>query len=260
MGHWIIQDKIFGEETDRLVEALKRAGVKYGVQPLSCGLGPSKDFIVFRGSLHFVTLNNRLCKDRTLSLDVDSFYCSNYYPLFGAHNLLLNSDGVWMPWGHFCLRGEEMFEMFNTDELFIRPNSGEKIFTGTTIRPKWFEKELEVIKTLPSTSGLRDTTMILVAPAKKITKEARFLVGPSGLVDGSWYNNDGSDEELALMASFAKDCYMPSFATFMTVDMCFLKGQNLPRVVEVNSFESAGLYDMNMDKVVEAVEQYVRTR
>jgi hypothetical protein len=260
MSHWIIQDKVFGEETDRLIETLKKADVKYQLTPWPHTVY-TKDFIVSRGTLNFVECNKYLYESyRTLKLDVENFKCSSYYPLFGAHNLLLNADAIWMPWDNFCLRGEKMFEMFKTDKLFIRPDSGHKIFTGTTIRPKWFEKELHTITTLPSTSGLKGDTMILVAPAKKITKEARFLFGPSGLVDGAWYNNDGSDRELALMTTFAQDCYMSHFGPFMTVDMCFLEDENLPRIVEVNSFESAGLYDMDMDKVVDAVEQYARTK
>jgi hypothetical protein len=260
MSHWIIQDKVFGEETDRLIEALKNANVGHSIVA-----GPAEvDYsghVFFRGSIDFVeTCRSRIERWRCLDWKVENFSCSDYYPLFGAHCWLLNYDAVWMPWRYFKLHGDLLFDRFGCDKLFIRPDSGRKIFTGTTIGKKWFFKEAEVIEGLPSTKDLNDNTMILVAKAKNIEKEARFLLGPTGVISCSWYNGAGSQREMDIMAQDAMEAYSYHFGTFMTVDMCYLKDEIMPNIVEVNSFESAGLYDMDMNKVVEAVEQYVRIK
>lgn len=255
MGHWIIQDKIFGDETNKLVEALKKANISYTITNKPT-LVYSLGFTFFRGSVEFI----EGCKSKIrkyLNWDVENFSCSKYYYLFGAHCLLLNYDAVWMPWGYFKLHGDLLFDRFNCDKLFIRPDSGRKIFTGTTIGKKWFFKEVEIIEGLPSTSKLNDGTMILVAKAKNIEKEARFLLGPTGVISSSWYNGEGTQIEMDIMAQYALEAYYPhQFGHFMTVDMCYLQGDIMPNIVEVNSFESAGLYDMDYSKIVGAIQEY----
>jgi hypothetical protein len=257
---WIIQDKVFGEETNNLIGALEKLNVSYEVvkYPEDIGSVASK---VLRGSVDFIRESRRIDENYLIDWGVENFSCSKYYHLFGAHCLLLNYDAVWMPWGYFKLHGDLLFDRFGCDKLFIRPDSGRKIFTGTTIGKKWFFKEAEIIEGLPSTNGLNDGTMILVAKAKNIEKEARFLLGPTGVVSSSWYNGEGTQREMDVMAEFALEAYYPyQFGPFMTVDMCYLKDEVMPNVVEVNSFESAGLYDMDMEKVVNAVEQYRKTQ
>lgn len=250
---WILQDKCFGGEQADLISAI----LEKEDQEVIVGIPDSIDhhnFRVIRGSTKFVDTYNRMFEEYDpfcITCNFDNYICSRYYQKI-HHNDLLNSYCVWMPWGYLST---DIFELFQTEKVFIRPDVGYKVFTGTTIGKKWFSKELEVIKSLPSTSGLTDNTMVLLSTCKKIIREARFLMGPSGLIDGSWYNEEGNNLQLKTLGDFANRAGR-HYDDFYTVDVADTEEYG-PQIVEVNSFSSAGLYDMHAPTVVDAITQYI---
>lgn len=240
--HWVIQENIFGEETDRLIPYCRSVQVLSPESfPTNSCLAYGKGVVV-RGSTKFVGKTNPIF-----------FNLEKYSQNYTAHidrKVLLNSDASIILWGAF-----KHHWVSEHERLFIRPFSGEKIFTGTTIGHKWHKKECEIIEGLPSTSGLTDDTLIVFAKEKKIFSETRFLVGPGGIVDDSHYNGVPPSsmewlEQKELIDSIDKTKFDP----FFTVDTCL--SENGPAIVEVNSFNCAGLYDMNMIKVVRALENH----
>lgn len=256
--HWIIQNKCFGEETDDFIGYIppKQVTLIDSIDQLnSIDLS---EYRVIRGSTGFIEDYNRKFGYYDYSYGPhfyeENYQCSKYYQKV---NGLLNEYCIFMPWGMLKQKHiqELIFSTFNTDKFFIRPNSGRKIFTGTTLTQKWFSKELEIIETLPSTYGLNNDTMCLVAPHVDIEAEFRILMHKNEVIDFSTYSGHDKikykciSEGLKLAQS---NNYYPD--ELYTIDIAQIS-LDMVRIVEYNSFVSAGLYRMHPAKIIKAVEK-----
>lgn len=174
-------------------------------------------------------------------------------------NDLLNDNFFLTSWGELVHGGihDLLRTKWGVESFFIRPNSGYKIFTGTTITHKWFTKELEVILDLPSTdkSMLSKSTQCIIAPRQAIFGEVRFLVGPNGIVGHSEYS-EGFPKKNYVRAMEVVNSVPRIFDPFFTVDVC-TNDEDEVKIVEVNSFNSAGLYDIKPLTVINAVEHFL---
>lgn len=238
---WVIED-IFEEETKSLVAALEKNNIEYSFEPRL-----TFDLCIYRGSIEFVKRYN-------CHLDFDQFKCSNYYHHFG--DLMFNDEYLFMT--KACLRQNKRtipWMVWNDKspiKVFIRPDSGCKEFTGTTIGYKWFEKDLDIVlKDFP------DDGMILISSVKECPEEFRAVIGPDGLISLSKHSYNGiriTSQFYRKIIEFAKTFHFPAIETFYTIDFCEVDGK--VRIMEINSFESAGLYDINYDKVVKYINKY----
>lgn len=248
--HWIIEN-VFGKETEELCKHIKDYQI---VEPGSRLLSKLSfdDKNIIRGSIPFI-LNHRhpfLYKENLLTLK--NYECINYYPKV---NNLLNSDCIFLPWGMLSKNRDIIFKSFpKTEKFFIRPNSGKKIFTGTTLTKKWWDKELDIIYNLPY-SEIKPDTLVLISSAKKIAREYRVLMHKNEILDYCIYDGISMHSDYQLIFNNCKTLrYFPD--KFYTIDIAFLEN-NLCKVLELNSFCSAGLYDMNYEKVVKEIENRV---
>lgn len=253
---WIIQDKVFGQETNNLVKYIDPKQLDLVSDFSKIKSIDLSEYRIVRGSTKFV--QDYYCKFAEydyalgLCLDINVYDCSKYYQKV---NGLLNHRCIFMPWGMLKKEfiQELIFWTFDHCKFFIRPNSGRKIFTGTTITQKWFAKELDIIAGLPSTSGLNDETMCVVADFQTIKAEARFLMCENQVIDFSVYsggfNNKTAKSAIKLAES---NNYYPD--KLYTIDICVNELDDL-YILEYNSFVSAGLYDMDPAKIIKAVEE-----
>lgn len=254
--HWIIQDGVFGDETAELIKHTKSYQLMKDCVYEFDGRGP----FIIRGTTKFIreTYNRwaEYCKMPGL-LHLDNYQCSNYY-LEIPEEKLLNSDFLLLPWWKLKRSRYNVFEYLNADRLFIRPNSGEKLFTGTTIGHKWFKKELEIIEGLPS-SNFDQQDLVLVSSFKDVWNECRFLMQKNNIISFSPYGDwetDENIEDFSIVNIYgdlvASNRYYPD--SFYTIDVCMTPGG--PQIIELNSFVSAGLYEMDYSLVVKAVEDF----
>lgn len=246
--YWIIQDPCFGEETRKLAKALENKKIRYDLvknRPDSIEGVPD----IVRGSVEFLEDMDRFIYDDGY-YHLDAYSCSSYYKYFGSR--LLNHDCIFMPWGLLKFNKELIFKSFpNSDKLFIRPNSGKKLFTGTTLTKKWWDKELDIIGGLPYTI-VKDEDMVLISSAKEIEKEYRLLMYNNELIDYSIYEGNYLPVDINFINFFAKSIdYFPDW--IYTMDLAWTKDS--VKIVELNSFYSSGLYDMDYDKVVSKIER-----
>lgn len=249
MCHWIIQD-IFGEETNDFVrdlESYEVVSAKYDVYDKEIYRGTQ-----FRGSIDFVL---KSCKYHGIApqITLENYDCSNYYNLLNDRSLL-NEDFIILPWGFLRTNKQKIFQAFpDSESFFIRPNSGRKIFTGTTLTKKWFEKELAIIKSLPS-SSIQDSDLVLISSVKDIVSEYRTVVhSEAGVIDSIKYNGEDQDQVNEIIEYFlmlrAVD-FDPD--VLYTIDTAFL-ADGKTRVLEFNSFHSAGLYGLNIGIQLDAL-------
>jgi hypothetical protein len=247
---WLIQHPCFGEETDLLIASLDKYNIDYEItKDVPDSIEGIPDII--RGSVEFLESMDRFLFEYEESYyHLANYSCSSYYQYFGPR--LLNHDCIFMPWGLLRINKELIFKLFkDVEKLFIRPNSGRKIFTGTTLSKKWWDKELDIIKGLPYTY-IKDTDMVVISSAKKILKEYRLLMHKNELISYSIYEGDSHPGDNIIINFFAKTIdYFPDW--LYTMDLAWT--EDSVKVIELNSFYSSGLYDMDYEKVVNKISE-----
>lgn len=168
----------------------------------------------------------------------------------------MNRDATMMTWKMFKHRAKEIFYTYDSNELFIRPNSGFKTFAGQKISYGTIEHD---ISTLDQASGVMAETLILVNACQDIQGEFRFVIADREVIAGSEYRWDGKldvrrdwpEECFTLAEKVAKQDWQVDVA--YTCDVALT--EEGPKLVELNGFSCAGLYACDLTKVVEGVSR-----
>lgn len=263
--HWLLEsDTIDKEVVTQLAEEIQRQGmlVKFADRvPLRSNetyvnIYPSNACVVFHGTLGFSKQIQKEAKWVPGSIHtVENFCCRNYYPHFRRYILAQQHK--------FCYFKElveyknDLYAAFSEDNtLFIRPDSGEKIFTGQLITYENFEKELERLGYEP----MPRYTQVVVSSPRNIEREWRFVVVDRKVITGSSYIpfrlrlKTPEDRIAELYAQDVVDSveWQPDRA--WCLDVCRTRWGNF-YVVEINSFSCSGLYASNPRPIVMAVSQ-----
>lgn len=179
--------------------------------------------------------------------------CNVYYNQI-PNDWLLNGDHVIVTFGYLKQFTNRLFNIFDTDRLFIRPVSGFKTFTGMVITTTNSEFELNASMQLTSVTA---ETMVIVAKARDLKGEFRFVIADRKVVTGSEYRWDNI---LDVRADYPEQCrdlaqkvadlqWQPDSA--YTCDVALT--EHGPKVIEINSFSCAGLYACDLNAVVDAI-------
>lgn len=260
---WLVQEDVFKEECfpsahhlSSLFSTLDKNDTKYHVYKyipfstelqLPCDLG---NFVLTYGSLNLIKQVKR-----TTSwipgywCNFEAFRCLHYYAHYGKY--LLNKDYAIMPFGELIRRKEELYQQFG-DPLFIRPDKGDKPFTGQCITHHEFDSQTKFLL-----NYCDPELTIIVSSTKKITREWRFIVSGNQVITGSLYieNDDfrenihqltesGDAYDYACMVAQEKWKPDPMFA----VDIA--ETSDGLRMLEINSFSASGFYACDKNKIV----------
>jgi hypothetical protein len=181
--------------------------------------------------------------------------------VYAPHYLdnMLNWDG------ETIFLGEELPTGY--DYFFARPTKDSKAFTGQLFSKEawyeWREREMEVAGKISGNIALTKNTKVLIAPLKTIQQEVRCWVVGGKVVSASSYKigsrtvYQNYDDE-SFFVDFAQkmvDLYQPAEA--FVIDVCL--ADDKLKVVEINCINSAGFYDVNMNKLMTAVENHFTT-
>lgn len=209
------------------------------------------------------------------------FKCSYYYPRFGKY--LFQSPYVFMPYGDILRNWDELCRMFDCQYggLFIRPDSGFKLFTGTVIEPNVMTYEDSFYK-LGFDPNVLPETMCVVAKPKRLTAEYRFIIGAMPetnepyvvtgckykdcYIEGPVYDspipalNKQYDPFREEILSFVRKVisevdYQPN--PFWVLDVAEEDNCEFS-VLEVGSFSCSGFYGCEIDKIVRSVSSYLK--
>lgn len=202
-------------------------------------------------------------------MNAKAYECSNYYAYLGQHHL--NSDYVMIPRKDLPRRIGFFRELFKDPDgaLFIRPSTGQKSFTGKVFHAQHWKRDWEYVEEQTDESSL-----LIIAAPKYLIREWRFVVTKDRVVTGSLYkervgpiysgkyrettgeyNYVGTDHDVGawqkveyiLTKGFSPD---PLFV----IDICEDVNESF-HLLEVGSFSCAGLYDCNLQKIVEAANE-----
>lgn len=181
--------------------------------------------------------------------------CDTYYTTIPNEHLL-NEDYYIFPFYYIQNRTNNIFKLFDGNSFFIRPVKGKKAFTGQVLSKHNYKIELNSLTQL---SSVMPTTLCLVSSTKNIQSEYRFLIGKNEVIDGSEYRWDNIldirhdyDMECFKLAEKVARLEWQSDSVY-TVDIGLWNGE--PKIIELNSFSTAGLYQMNLDLVIDRVSE-----
>lgn len=189
----------------------------------------------------------------------DNYNCSKYYPEFGQD--MLNNNCVIIPRHQVLDKIEELFDKIGDGQnLFIRPNSGYKFFTGQLLNRSMLRDQWQWIDMFTF-----DDTLLVVSSPKVVNKEIRFIVCNDKVITGSIYNKNNDTYEMVsesddswFYAQSVIDRYKFRPDPIFVLDVCLSKHYN---VLELNSFSCAGLYACDLEVIVKhashlAVDQF----
>lgn len=280
---WLIEADVFQDNTDKIIATLKKKGIEYHVLkyipfdddlPKRCmDIYEGGECVIFYGSLNFgrklkknpwypgVYLNDKLLE------------CTMYYPYL-KQLLLHYQDYMMMPYGDLAEHKDIIFRHFNSDKIFMRPNSNMKEFTGMVCTKDDF---FECVK-LAGFYDVDPNLLVLISDVKPLEKEWRFVIVNGEPVAGSLYRDwsspekispgtvtrdfvlmnshsvwEGCEDNNALMLAYeAAKRYNPDRC--WTIDIAKTE-YGTYHVLEIGCFSCAGLYGMDLDIVIDKVSE-----
>jgi len=258
---WLIQN-YSQEEFDKIKSALELTKTPYQEVPyksildsIDKSLLPKTDeCVIIYGSLQFVKALSKLGVVYTPgTYGLCNTDCSVYMPKL-PEEYLLNYPYLITSWEEL----KRSWAYYNTiyfESLFIKPNSGNKIFPGQTIPMQEWNDRVSLIE---QTSNVVNETLVLVSERKIITEnEYRFVIANKKVITGSMYNWDKDcspiyPKEAEELAQKVADLEW-QLDTIYTCDIAM--SVDGPKVIELNSFSCAGLYDTDRHKIITTVNQ-----
>ena len=192
----------------------------------NCWIGdlPSEPFI-FRGSLEGLVWFDRMDHPYYCRMSNIKNYAINEY--ICGFDRFLNNDFILLPAGKVKESKDMLFNLFGGDRIFIKPNSGNKLFTGTYLSKKWFEKDLNIVYHELSRSDVMLSDLIFLSSYKEVGEETRYVINNDMVLTDLEYPN--------WLADIAKECFMDD--DYYTIDVAGDK------IVEINCMSCSGLGD-----------------
>ena len=144
------------------------------------------------------------------------------------------------------------------NEFFIRPVEDTKSFSGMVVTWDEWSKWINGVLELNDCWNVKNDTGVMFCPLKKIYTETRFFVVDGKLITWSeyklgvevHYSRKMVSQNVIDYAQKMVDIWQPSRA--FVIDIA--ETPEGMKVVEINCFNSAGFYDCDVAKIVEAVE------
>jgi hypothetical protein len=259
---WYIQIR---NDRDSVAQRLAYAVQEYGCEvrieryiPFNDDLDltnlPSDRPVVFQGAISCA----RSVQNRNLPLfpfawfDFDQFTSHSYYGRWGKW--LINQKYLMMPMGDLPRNKDFIYSVFNTDAVFIRPDSNDKIFTGQVVEKDSFDGWMN----WAYAEGEIPDALAVIAPPVEIEAEWRLVVRNGRVVTGSRYKvfdqldvEAGYPDEAAEVAEEACQKWTPH--PVLVVDVG--KTKNGYGIVECGSINCAGFYDCELAAIVAAMSE-----
>lgn len=215
-----------------------------GLHPLQIENAP---LIMLHGPIQFV--KQMMCTRGAFITDFKvHMNCTDYMSRLPL-DYFLNSDAMFTTYGMLKQRPPK-------DNIFIRPNSAFKTFTGFEVKVEDFELEMSSLRQI---QRVDDSDIIMVSSPKEIEGEFRCVVVDGKVVAYSTYR---WDDILDVRRDIFPDCL--EFAEMIAahpyqldrayvVDVC--RTADGPKIVEFNSLCSSGLYACDLHAIVAEIEK-----
>lgn len=258
---WILESEVFPNSHTRLRSAINEAGHRIVESRDDWWLdGPPKldeqTPIVFHGSLGNAALIEMKTNWSPGSFcPVSDFCCTAWYPK--ASKWLLHRDWRCLPANELVSNSDDVANSIGcAQRVFVRPDSPLKPFSGRVL-----EVDSISLKALDHGFYYDDETLpVVIAPVANVGREWRFVVVDGQVIAGSGYNaqmriaaTGGEDAKARSLAEEIASSIEPPSPVYV-LDICVVDDEC--RLLELNPFGGADLYDCDTQAIVEAVSSY----
>lgn len=183
--------------------------------------------------------------------DKDTYCVSNYSKYLDEE--FLNNNYTILPLSKLAKGSEFIADLidilFLPDEVFIKPNSGFKSFTGNTVDYTEIGKFCRGLLQM----GVSKNELCIVSPAKDINDfEFRFWIIDEKIITHSAYSwadcGDFKDIKannkiISYVEKIIKNINIPAY----TIDICIC--ENEFKVIEINNIYTSGTYNCDLEKL-----------
>lgn len=212
------------------------------------------DCVIFQGSIQLALwIKRHRPWVPGVWLDADKFKCTTFYSHLG--DFLFNKDYEFTTVGEYKRKVDEYYRRFGVDNcLFIRPDTGLKSFTGQIFTRERHDTDW---KFFDQTTKPED--IVVVASPKTMHAEYRVVIARGQPIAGSMYQYEGKRKQLpgapTEVMNFAKDIATiidkeMKLAPMYVVDIVMTHDEK-PRLMEINCFNCAGLYETDKKIIVD---------
>lgn len=249
---WILEKDVFDEKyVEPLCKSLDELGCEYKIVeyiPFSKDIKkfyPKNTCVISYGSVNLIKQIRRTSWVPGCFCNFNNFKFSKYSSYLGDY--LLNQNFVIVPLAELVRRRYFFYKTFGEDGcIFIKPDNGDKPFTGKLIFEENFDGDLSIIK------EYNDPNLLVVVSAPKMIREEwRFFVSKKKVLTGSRYRHLGKHVEESCFDKSAvelvKEILNVNFEPdpIYTIDIC--KTPEGYFLLELNSFSCAGFYGCNIN-------------
>lgn len=268
-ARWIIENFTDSEDYRNLISAVQGLGRdcfvidKRNHFDFDSSGYKENECVIFQGSINMThNIRQRLPKGCfPIAYNTSSNYlCSAYYPVF--KDSLFNDRYEFTTALDLTENKFKYYEKFGKDAMiFIRPDSGEKTFSGQLLDLQYFDRfwNNHIV------CNAKDEDVIIVSTPKQINGEWRFVCSKYNggeIIAVSTYMYQGKRtfipsapaKATELCQSLLKKGYYPD--SVFCIDICQDADGNF-WLLELTSFSSAGLYATDKVKVAEKVTAIV---
>lgn len=264
---WLIETDIHSEEMDSFKDIIEANGD-------TCVFGRYVPFektdynkLITQRDEPVMTLGSlQLCRDvRNSSLKIGAYCnlknleCSSYYPHFQRY--LINDPYVMMPYGSLLRSKRSLYEWLGGEEkqIFIRPSSGFKQFTGCVVHISNFEKAIESFGFYEFDPSL----MCVVSECHPIRDEYRFFIAGNEIIGSTSYRINGEINHDAnipvVILRFLTEVldnvkYRPD--PIFVIDVGLREEGGLG-IIELNGFSASGLYGVDRKFLIDRAREHI---
>ncbi len=255
--NWIFEPNIVPELHDRWCRSAEGLGHRvFEWNDVWADSWPTFDsFTLFHGSLGVASMIKTSAPWRPGAYcDETSFECSRWFPL--AEKWLLHRRWLLRTVEEFVSSPDQIFAEFgNPKSVFVRPDSPLKPFSGRLV-----PRDAVSLAALDHGFYYDDTSLpIIIAPAKTVEREWRYVVVNDEVVAGSAYAamtrsaqpDSPAGEPWHFASTVAKSLMLPE--RVCVLDICAANDRLW--LLELNPFSGADLYACNTDAVARAIER-----
>lgn len=260
---WLIENFTGDNGYEDLIAEVRNQGMECIVLDitnhfeLKPNLIKQNDCVVFQGSIQlFRKLKRELNAFPIGWMTDENYLCSHYYPHF--QRFLFNDVHVFCSVEGLIANKWRIYSTFGKEAtIFVRPDGGDKSFTGRILDLQDFDKFWEN----DTACGAKKTELVVVSTPKNIKGEWRYICDKNKEILGvSLYKyNDlrtyipsAPEKATKLVNEILNVSWYPD--PVFTVDICEDNDNNF-WLLELNSFTSAGTYAANKKKIVETVSK-----
>lgn len=264
---WLIENFTDSPDYQDLIEAVRKSGRVCHVIDKRNNFEFKPDayrhekLLLFQGSIQLGKLVKKSLPESSpvLFCNDSAFLCTSYYPVF--QDYLFNDRHVATTVNNLKNNKFEYYARYGKEALiFIRPDGGDKPFTGQLLDLQDFERfwANNVV------CNVADSDIIYISTPKEIIGEWRFVVSHSKIIAQSTYVFQNQKtlipsapkKATELVLELLKVGYHPD--PVYCIDICQGKDE-LFYLLELGSFSHCGLYACDKDDIVKEVSELIET-